>query len=194
LPQENQETTQAMSQKQDEIEALLAPAIEALELELLGVEFSAGNANGLLRIYIDAEDRAITLDDCESVSREVSALLDVHDPIDSHYTLEVSSPGLARPLFKPEHFSRFAGEVAKVEVDLPIDGRRRFQGRILQVQDAIIGLDQDGREVSIPHANVNKARLVPVYEPPAKPGKASKKKSNAKSGSQPGDGLDSVQS
>ncbi|MCI1730792.1 MAG: ribosome maturation factor RimP [Chiayiivirga sp.] len=160
-----------MSQKQHEIEALLAPAVQALGLELLGSEFSAGNASALLRLYIDARDRAVNLDDCEAVSREVSALLDVHDPIDGNYTLEVSSPGIERPLFKPEHFARFAGEPAKVTVDLPIDGRRRFHGPILRVEGDEIVLEQDGIEVRVPHPNIIKARLAPVFEAPAKPGK-----------------------
>lgn len=164
-----------MSQKQHEIEALLAPAIQALGLELLGVEYSAGSSSALLRLYIDAADHPVNLDDCEAVSREVSALLDVHDPIDAQYTLEVSSPGIERPLFRPEHFARFAGEPARVSVDLPVDGRRRFHGRILRVEGDEIVLDQDGNEVRLPHANISKARLAPVYEPPAKPGKTPKK-------------------
>jgi ribosome maturation factor RimP len=88
-----------MSQKQHEIESLLAPAVEALGLELLGSEYSAGVSSALLRLYIDAPQRPVTIEDCEAVSREVSALLDVHDPIESNYTLEVSSPGIERPLF-----------------------------------------------------------------------------------------------
>jgi ribosome maturation factor RimP len=164
-----------MSQKQQEIHALLSPTVEALGLELLGVEYVAGSSSALLRLYIDVADRPINLDDCESVSREVSALLDVNDPIDGHYTLEVSSPGLARPLFQPEHFARFAGAVAKVSVDLPIDGRRRFQGAILGVEGEDVLLEQDGLKVRIPHSNIAKAKLVPVYETPAKPGKAVKK-------------------
>jgi ribosome maturation factor RimP len=165
-----------MSQKQHEIEALLAPAIQSLGLELLGSEYAAGSSSALLRLYIDAPDRPVNLDDCEAVSREVSALLDVHDPIEGHYTLEVSSPGIARPLFKPEHFARFAGEVAKVTVDLPVDGRRRFQGPILRVEGDEIVLEQDGGEVRIPHASITKARLAPVFEAPPKPGKAPKNK------------------
>ena len=164
-----------MSQKQHEIENLLAPAIQALGLELLGVEYSAGSSSALLRLYIDAADHPVNLDDCEAVSREVSALLDVHDPIDAQYTLEVSSPGIERPLFRPEHFARFAGELARVSVDLPVDGRRRFHGRILRVEGDEIVLEQDGNEVRLPHANISKARLAPVYEPPAKPGKGPKK-------------------
>jgi ribosome maturation factor RimP len=165
-----------MTQKQHEIESLLAPAIRALGLELLGSEYLAGSSSALLRLYIDAADRPVNLDDCEAVSREVSALLDVHDPIDGNYTLEVSSPGIARPLFRPEHFSRFVGEPAKVNVDLPIDGRRRFHGRIVGVEGDEITIEQDGAPVRIPHPNIIKARLAPVFEPPAKPGKAPKKK------------------
>jgi ribosome maturation factor RimP len=172
-----------MSQKQHEIENLLAPAIEALGLELLGAEYSAGVSSALLRIYIDAPGRPVNIEDCEAASREVSALLDVHDPIEAHYTLEVSSPGIERPLFRPAHFARFAGELAKVTVDLPVDGRRRFHGRIVRVEGDEIVLEQDGAEVRLPHPNISKARLAPVFVPPAKPGKAPKKpsgKSNAK--------------
>ena len=177
-----------MSGKQQEIEALLAPAITALGLELLGSEYSAGNESALLRIYIDAPERPVNLDDCEAVSREISALLDVHDPIDGHYTLEVSSPGIERPLFKPDHFARFAGENAKVTVDLAIDGRRRFQGLIVRVEGDEIVLDQDGTEVRIPHPNIIKAKLAPVFEAPVKPGKGPKKKpgaADAKPGKKP---------
>ena len=160
-----------MSQKQHEIEALLSPAINALGLELLGSEYSAGVSSALLRLYIEAKDRPVNIDDCEAVSKEVSALLDVNDPIEGHYTLEVSSPGIERPLFTPAHFERFVGEPAKVTVDLPIDGRRRFHGPILRVEGDVIVLDQDGAEVRLAHANVIKARLAPVFEAPAKPGK-----------------------
>ena len=168
-----------MSQKQNEIETLLGPAVEALGLELLGVEYSAGVNTALLRLYIDAPGRLVAIEDCETVSREVSGLLDVHDPIDANYTLEVSSPGIARPLFKPAHFARFLGEPAKITVDLPIGNRRRFQGNILRVEGDDIVIDQDGQEARIPHANITKARLAPVFEAPTKPGKkpAGKKKS-----------------
>lgn len=163
-----------MSEKQHEIEALLAPAVAALGLELLGCEYSAGSSSALLRLYIDAAGRAVNIDDCEAVSREVSALLDVHDPIEAHYTLEVSSPGIERPLFRPAHFARFLGEQAKVAVDLPIDGRRRFQGAILRVDGDVIVMEQDGAEVRIAHPNIIKARLAPVFEAPVKPGKKAK--------------------
>lgn len=177
-----------MSQKQHEIEALLEPAVQALGLELLGCEYAAGSSNALLRLYIDAADRPVNIDDCEAVSREVSALLDVHDPIDGHYTLEVSSPGIERPLFRPAHFARFAGEPAKVTVELPIDGRRRFHGRIVRVDGDDIVIDQDGAEVVIPHAAISKARLAPVFEAPAKPGRKPAGKGGTKPGRPPARG------
>lgn len=160
-----------MSQTQHQIEILLGPAVQALGLELLGVEYHPGNNNALLRLYIDAPGRLVDVEDCANVSREVSALLDVHDPIAGHYTLEVSSPGIDRPLFRPAHFQRHAGEQAKIHVDLPIDGRRRFVGPILRVEGEEIVLGQDGKEVRIAHANIVKARLAPVFDPPPKPGK-----------------------
>ncbi|MBB5206723.1 ribosome maturation factor RimP [Chiayiivirga flava] len=165
-----------MTQLRTDIETLLSPAVAALGLELLGVEFSAGPASALLRLYIDAQGRYVTVEDCEAVSREVSALLDVHDPIDANYTLEVSSPGIDRPLFRPEHFARFVGEQVKVTLDLPQDGRRRFQGAIVGVDGDTITVEQDGAHVALPHGNIQKARLVPDFEKPAKPGKAPRRK------------------
>ncbi len=171
-----------------QLTSLITPAVEALGLECLGVEFGQHSSSSLLRIYIDVADRNVHVDDCEAVSREVSALLDVNDPISGHYTLEVSSPGFDRPLFTPAHFSRFIGDAAKLTVTMPIAGRKRFQGRIIRVEDRTIVLDQDGVEVAIVHDNIEKARLVPnfgaetVSKPrsPAKAGKGASKKSNAK--------------
>ena len=141
-----------------ELANLLAPAASALGLELAGVERTGG---GLLRVYLDVEGRAVTLDDCEAASREFSALLDLHDPISGRYTLEVSSPGLERPLFTPEQFARFVGEEARVELAVAHEGRRRLQGRILGVEGETIELEQDGTPVRIAHANVTRAHLKP---------------------------------
>lgn len=134
-----------------------------LGLELVGIEFSPGTGGSLLRVYIDEPERGVTIDDCERASREISALLDVNDVVAGRYTLEVSSPGLERPLFALEHFERFVGEPAKISVNLPLDGRRRFQGRIVAVEGDRIVIDQDGTPVAIAHANVAKANLVPDY-------------------------------
>lgn len=160
--------------RNEELTELLTPVIADLGLECLGVEYSPSHGNSLVRIYIDAPDRPVTVDDCEIVSRQVSATLDVHDPIQGRYTLEVSSPGIDRPLYTPAHFARFVGQAAKVEVNLPINGRRRFSGPIRSVENGTISLEQDGVVVAIAHGNVQKAKLVPDL-PPA-PGKLSKGK------------------
>jgi len=161
-----------------QLQQLIAPLIADLGLELVGIEFATGAGGGLLRVYIDEPERGVGIEDCERASREISALLDINDPIAGRYTLEVSSPGLERPLFTPEHFRHFTGEQVKITVNLPLDGRRRFQGAIVEVDDERVTIDQDGKPVSIAHANIAKARLVPDYVAlglaPAKPGKADK--------------------
>lgn len=150
-----------MSGKAEEITALLAPTVASLGLELLGAEFAPTGTSAMLRLYIDAPGRHVGIEDCEAVSREVSARLDVEDPIASAYTLEVSSPGIDRPLFTPAQFARFAGEQAKLNLRLPVDGRRRLQARIVRVEGETIVLDLDGRELAVAHGNIEKARLVP---------------------------------
>ncbi|MGB0133406.1 ribosome maturation factor RimP [Dokdonella sp.] len=148
----------------EKLNELLNPLVSDLGLEFVGIEFSPSRGSSLLRVYIDAPGRPVAIEDCERVSREISALMDVNDPIEGRYTLEVSSPGIDRPLFTLEHFVRFVGCTVKLNVALPVDGRHRFQGEVLSVEDDRIHLDQDGKEVVISHANVVKAKLIPDYE------------------------------
>ncbi len=160
-----------MTDKANEIAALLAPTVASLGLELLGAEYLPSTGGAMLRLYIDVpadaaqgeEPRSVTIEDCEAVSREVSAQLDVEDPISSHYTLEVSSPGIDRPLFGAAQFARFAGESAKVVLRLPQDGRRRLQGKIVQVEGDNITFDVDGNAFIVHADNIEKARLVPDW-------------------------------
>lgn len=147
--------------RDDELLQLLTPVIADLGFECLGIEYAPSRGNSLLRIYIDAPDRPITLDDCEAVSREVSATLDVNDPIAGRYTLEISSPGLDRPLFTPAQFARFLGQEAKLALNLPVQGRRRLHGAIRAVDGDDITIEQDGVAVTVAHDNIQKARLVP---------------------------------
>jgi ribosome maturation factor RimP len=154
--------------KAGEIAALLAPTVRALGLELLGAEYLPASGGAVLRVYIDvpeseAAERNVGIEDCERASREVSAQLDVADPISGNYTLEVSSPGLERPLFGAAHFSRFAGETAKVALKLPQDGRRRLQGKILRVDGNDVAFEVDGKEVIVAADNIDKAKLVPDW-------------------------------
>ncbi|HEX5960404.1 MAG TPA: ribosome maturation factor RimP [Rhodanobacteraceae bacterium] len=168
------------------IVARVAPALRELGLECLGVEWNAGHGGGLLRVYIDtladAGDaaNAVSVDDCEAASREISALLDVEDPIPGHYVLEVSSPGIERPLFNTVQFARFVGADAKVTLKLPRDGRRRLRGRIVAAAERRIGLDVDGERIDIAEQDIESAHLVPDWEalgytPKPKPGKGGAK-------------------
>lgn len=148
--------------KDDDLIQLLTPVIADLGFECLGIEYAPSRGNSLLRIYIDAgEERPITLDDCEAVSREVSATLDVNDPIAGRYTLEISSPGLDRPLFTPAQFARFIGQAAKLALNLPVQGRKRLQGPIRAVEGDVITIEQDGAAIAVAHDNIQKAKLVP---------------------------------
>jgi ribosome maturation factor RimP len=154
--------------KAGEIAALLAPTVHALGLELLGAEYLPSPGGAVLRLYIDvpeneAAGRNVGIEDCERVSREVSAQLDVADPISGNYTLEVSSPGLERPLFDAAQFARFAGETAKVALKLPQDGRRRLQGTILRVEGSDVAFGVDGNELVVAVDNIDKAKLVPDW-------------------------------
>jgi ribosome maturation factor RimP len=142
---------------------LLQPLVEDLGYEFVGLEHNRIPKNAVLVVYID-HDEGIAVEDCEKVSREVAALLDVEDPIPGQYNLEVSSPGLDRPLFTLEQYQRFCGEVVKINCFAPVDGRRKFKGEILGVTDDAVRMDQDGNEVSLELANIAKARLVPDYE------------------------------
>jgi ribosome maturation factor RimP len=138
--------------------ALMEPLLGRLGYELVELEHSAGRASALVRLYIDRPE-GVGLDDCERVSREVSALLDVEDPIPTSYTLEVSSPGLDRVLRTPAHFARFVGSRVFVELKEPRAGRRRYTGALLSVDEAGIVLMVDRERVEVALAEIAKARL-----------------------------------
>lgn len=142
---------------------VLEPVVEDLGFELWHLELEGAGGNRLLRLYIDAPE-GVQLEDCERVSHEVSATLDVADPLPGAYRLEVSSPGLDRPLVKPEHFRRFLGERAKVTLYAPIEGRRRFIGVLHGLDDEAVRLECDGEVVTLPYATIAKARLVPEFD------------------------------
>jgi ribosome maturation factor RimP len=141
--------------------ALLEPPLTAMGYELVDLEVRVGG-NGLLRIYIDREG-GVDLEDCERVSRQIGTLLDVEEPIPDSYALEVSSPGLDRPLRTAAHFERFAGHEAKIRLAGPLEGRRNFKGRLCGVEDDGILIDVDGRQWHLPLAEVATAHLVPEF-------------------------------
>ena len=138
--------------------ALIEPLLQRLGYELVELEYSAGRAHAVLRLFID-RDAGVTLDDCAQISREVSTLLDVEDPIPSAYTLEVSSPGFDRVLRTQAHFGRFVGSRVFVELKEPRAGRRRYTGTLLNVDEAGIALEVDREQVTVSFAEIGKARL-----------------------------------
>ncbi len=145
----------------DELEKLLMPLVEDLGYEFVGLEYLSNPKNRVVRLFIDQPETGIDVDDCENVSREVSALMDVEEPVSGQYTLEVSSPGVERPLFRPEHFRRFIGEQAVVQMAVPLEGRRKFKGRILAVDGEEVSLEVDGTAWQLPVPGMDKARLAP---------------------------------
>ena len=144
----------------DQLRELLAPVVAGLGYQLWELEYQPRSGGGLLRVYIDAPN-GISLDDCERASRSVSETLDTADPIPGHYTLEVSSPGLDRVLRTREHFERFAGERVKLEMMQPIEGRKRFAGRLLGVGERDITLELESGRISLPIDDIHRARLAP---------------------------------
>jgi ribosome maturation factor RimP len=146
--------------RQDSLANLIEPTLSGMGYELVRVVVS-GRDRPTLQVMIDRLDGApITVDDCETASRALSAKLDVEDPIASSYTLEVSSPGIDRPLVRPKDYLRFAGHVARIEARAPIAGRRRFTGRIIGADDARLRIAVEEGEVEIPFSEVARAKLL----------------------------------
>lgn len=141
-----------------ELLSLLEGPIAALGYELVDLDLRVG-ANGLLRVFIDA-DGGVGLDDCETVSRQIGALLDVEDPIPGSYVLEVSSPGVDRRLRTSRHFARHVNEEVKIQLSRPHDGRRRFRGRLAAVDDQAVSVVVDGTQWRLPIAEIATATLV----------------------------------
>jgi len=144
----------------DELAKLLEPTVVRLGYELADLEVRLGGKGGVVKVFIDKPE-GIGLDDCEKVSMAVSAILDVEDPVPGNYDLEVSSPGLDRKLTKVEHFQRFTGETLKVSLRFPKEGRRRFRGTLVSVDDENIVVEVDGEPHSLALSMIDTARLVP---------------------------------
>lgn len=141
------------------ITELIDTTIQALGLDLWGVELLQQGKYSLLRIYIEREE-GVTIEDCEKVSRQVSALMDVEDPIAGEYTLEVSSPGMDRPLFCIEHYSQYVGIEVDLKLRRPLDGRRKFKGQIIKVSGDVVGLLVEGSEYDLEFSDIEKASIV----------------------------------
>ena len=143
----------------ERLSGLIEPLLGRLGFELVELEYAPGHARAVVRLFIDREAGGVALEDCERVSREVAALLDVEDPIPCAYTLEVSSPGFDRLLRTQAHFGRFVGSRVFVELKEPRAGRRRYTGKLLTVDDTGIALEVDRERVAVAFAEIGKARL-----------------------------------
>ncbi len=151
-----------MSQLEQKLTDMLSAPVEALGFELLGIEFVRAGKHSTLRVYIDHPD-GITVDHCADVSHQVSAVLDVEDPISTEYNLEVSSPGMDRPLFKTSHYQDCVGEVVSVRLRMPMNERRNFKGKVLSVEDGNLTLEVDGQNYVLAIVNIEKGNLVPSF-------------------------------
>lgn len=151
-----------MRQGTYKLRQILGPAIAAMGYELVGIEFHLHHTNALLRVYIDKET-GVNVADCQQVSYQISGLLDVEDLIPGHYTLEVSSPGLDRPLFESEHFRRFAGQQVRINLAVPLNGRRKLQGLLQGMQNNDVVLSTNEETLLVPLEHIKKARLIPKF-------------------------------
>ncbi|HWA43471.1 MAG TPA: ribosome maturation factor RimP [Hypericibacter adhaerens] len=145
-----------------QIEQMIEPSLAAMGYEVVRVQLSGGQQRPTLQIMIERSDgREITVDDCAESSRAISALLDVEDPLPGAYELEVSSPGIDRPLTRPKDFDRFAGHLARIETRRPVEGRKRFQGRLVgRAGEEVVVALTDGGEARLPMTEIAKAKLV----------------------------------
>ena len=142
------------------VETIIAPTLQDMGFDLVRVRISGAQRRTLQIMAERLDDGTMTVEDCAAISRAVSTLLDVEDPIKGSYTLEVSSPGLDRPLTKPQDYTRFAGLEAKIELREPMDGQRRFRGRIAGLADDQVQLDTEDTRVAIPYADIERAKLI----------------------------------
>lgn len=152
-----------MASKQEILQNLIAPVVASLDCELWGLEYLTQGRYTTLRIFIDGPN-GVSLEDCEKVSRQISAVMDVEDPIDGEYTLEVSSPGMDRPLYIEAHYARYVGETISVRLRMARDGRRRFKGNILKVDNGDVTLLVDSKEIVLPVDAIDKANIEPRFD------------------------------
>ena len=151
-----------MHEREVRLYELIEPTVSSLGFELVGVQWRDGRPRGLIRIYVD-HDEGVTVDDCARVSHRVNGLLDVEDPMPGGYALEVSSPGVDRPLFVERDFARYAGADLKVTLRSPSAGRRRFTGTLGGYEDGVVLVDEYGMEHRFAISDIESARLVPQW-------------------------------
>jgi ribosome maturation factor RimP len=141
---------------------LFEPVVTGMGYDLIEIEHFPNPKHGVLRLYIDKEG-GVTIDDCSDVSQQISALIDVEDPVKGQFNLEISSPGMDRPLRRLKDFKRFTGSKVKLKTNVPFDGQRNFTGQLLGADEDYVVIETDTEEVSIPMSAVDKARIVPQF-------------------------------
>ncbi len=151
-----------LSQLDITLESIIAPAVAVVGVDLWGIEFSRAGKHSTLRVFIDGPN-GVTVEECAEVSHQLSAIMDVEDPISTEYVLEVSSPGMDRLLFKIEQYQVYLGETLSIKTRLPIDGRRKFKGKLESVEGENVIVSVDNMEYSIPYKNIDKAQIVPQF-------------------------------
>jgi ribosome maturation factor RimP len=155
-----------MRKDQTHLWELFEPVVQGMGFDLIEIEHFPNPKHGVLRLYIDTvegSDKGVVIEDCSAVSRQISALIDVEDPINGQFNLEVSSPGLDRPLRRLQDFQRFIGALVKLKTAMPMDGQRNFKGRMLEVSEDAVIIETDDEEISIPMPAIEKARIVPEF-------------------------------
>ena len=152
-----------MATLEQRLTQLLEPPVEALGYELWGIEYVRAGKHSTLRVYIDSPE-GITVEDCAEVSYQISSVLDVEDPISSEYFLEVSSPGLERPLIKLAHFQKYIGHEIALTLRMAVNNRRKYKGVIKQVDGEMITLTVEGNDEIMAFANIQQANLIPNFD------------------------------
>lgn len=151
-----------MRRDQTHLWELFEPVVNGMGYDLIEIEHFPNPKHGVLRLYIDKED-GITIDDCSQVSRQISALIDVEDPVRGQFNLEVSSPGMDRPLRKLRDFQRFCGSKVKLKTTVPLEGQRNFSGRLLEADEEKLVIETETEEITLPMTAIEKARIVSEF-------------------------------
>ena len=156
-----------MRREQTHLWELFEPVVAGMGFDLIEIEHFPNPKHGVLRLYIDkpegSDSATVVIEDCSAVSRQISALIDVEDPIRGQFNLEVSSPGLDRPLRRLKDFQRFTGSLVKLKTVMPLQGQRNFSGRLREASEDVVVLETDTEEISLPMSAIEKARIVPEY-------------------------------
>ncbi len=156
-----------MRKDQTHLWELFEPVVNGMGFDLIEIEHFPNPKHGVLRLFIDkpagSEVEGVVIEDCSAVSRQISALIDVEDPVRGQFNLEVSSPGLDRPLRRLQDFQRFLGSMVKLKTVMPLEGQRNFKGRLLEASEETVVIEMDNEELSLPMNAIEKARIVPEY-------------------------------